>query len=121
MSCYFLRNGSKRTSRFDYTFPDFRAILISNPKTVLDEIDHLIIGVHVYAEKLLIQVIECLNIFNGNVEKCNVVVIYDNRDYGVSFRNMTEMLIKKGFKVVAAGAFIGQQTYSNVISIAIGI
>jgi ferredoxin len=84
----------------------------------LGNIDHLINGAPVYAGKLPVQVIECLNALKG--KECTVVVVYGNRDYGIALRNIAEILLKKGVKVAAAGAFIGQHSYKDIILIAIG-
>ena len=102
------------------TKPDFRKKLISNPEALLNGIDHLIVGAPVYTGKLPLQVIESLNIMVGEGKECTVVVVYGNRDYGVAFRNMTEILIRRGFKIIAAGAFIGQHSYSDIIPVAMG-
>lgn len=105
---------------FNITYPDFRAKLISNPKTMLENIDHLIVGAPVYAGKLPVQVIECMNALVGEGKICTIIVSYGNREFGKALRNMAEILIKKGFKVSAAGAFIGQHSYKDIIPIAIG-
>lgn len=102
------------------TKPDFRAKLISNPEALLNGIEHLIVGAPVYTGKLPFQVIECLNVLLGDGKECTVVVVYGNRDYGVAFRNMTEILTGRGFKIIAAGAFIGQHSYSDIIPVAMG-
>lgn len=102
------------------TKPEFRAELISNSETILKKIDHLIIGTPVYAGKLPEQVIESLNAIDGNGKECTIVVVYGNRDYGVALRNLAEILTENGFKIVAAGAFIGQHSYKDIIPVAIG-
>lgn len=112
--------GSNEPVDFNITKPDFREKLMFNQAAILDNIDHLIIGAPVYAGKLPVQVIECLNALSGKGKECTVVVVYGNRDYGVALRNLAEILIEKGFKIVAAGAFIGQHSYKDIIPIAIG-
>lgn len=102
------------------TKPDFRKKLISNPEAILNGIDHLIVGAPVYTGKLPLQVIESLNVMIGEGKESTVVVVYGNRDYGVAFRNMAEILIGRGFNITAAGAFIGQHSYSDIIPVAMG-
>jgi len=102
------------------TKPEFRAELISNSYTILKNIDHLIIGSPVYAGKLPVQVIESLNAITGNGKECTIVVVYGNRDYGVALRNLAEILAENRFKIIAAGAFIGQHSYRDIIPMAIG-
>jgi Pyruvate/2-oxoacid:ferredoxin oxidoreductase delta subunit/flavodoxin len=102
------------------TNPDFRAKLTSNPNAILDNIDHLIIGAPVYSGKLPIQVIECLKCIRGDKKKCTAIVAYGNRDYGIALYHMVEILSNNNFKVLAAGTFIGQHSYSDIIPVAIG-
>lgn len=112
--------GEKDPEDLNITFPDFREKLISNQESMMENIGHLVVGAPVYAGKLPLQFIECINGLNCKGKKCTVVVVYGNRDYGIAFRNMAEILIKKGCKVVAAGAFIGQHSYKDIIPVAIG-
>ena len=112
--------GAKDPVDLNITIPDFRAKLNSNPNGILDNIDHLIIGAPVYSGKLPIQVIECLKSINGNGKKCTAVVVYGNRDYGIALYQMVKMLSNNHFNVLAAGTFIGQHSYSEIIPVAIG-
>ena len=112
--------GAKNPKDLNITIPDFRAKLTSNPNAILNNIDHLIIGAPVYSGKLPIQVIDCLKSINGNEKKCTAVVVYGNRDYGIALYQMVEILSNNNFNVLAAGAFIGQHSYSNIIPVAIG-
>jgi len=112
--------GANDPVDLNITSPDFREKLISNQELMLENIRHLVVGAPVYAGKLPVQVIECLNALNGKGKECTVVIVYGNRDYGIAFRNMAEILTKKGCKVVAAGAFIGQHSYKDIIPVAIG-
>ena len=112
--------GENAPVKLNITKPDFRERLISNPDAILDNIDHLIIGAPVYAGKLPLQVIESLKTITGNGKECTIVVVYENRDYGVALKNLAEILTENRFKIKAAGAFIGQHSYSEIIPIAIG-
>jgi Pyruvate/2-oxoacid:ferredoxin oxidoreductase delta subunit len=112
--------GAKDPVDLNITIPDFRAKLTSNPNGILDNIDHLIIGAPVYSGKLPIQVIECLKSINGNGKICTAVVVYGNRDYGIALYQMVKILSNNHFYVLAAGTFIGQHSYSEIIPVAIG-
>jgi len=112
--------GEKDLEDLNITFPDFREKLISNQESMLENIRHLVVGAPVYAGKLPVQFIECINKLTLKGKECTAVVVYGNRDYGIAFRNMAEILIKTGCKVVAAGAFIGQHSYKDIIPVAIG-
>lgn len=112
--------GVKDPVDLNITIPDFRAKLTSNPNAILDNIDHLIIGAPVYSGKLPIQVIECLKSIGENGKGCTAVVVYGNRDYGMALYHMVEILTKNNFNVLAAGTFIGQHSYSDILPVATG-
>ena len=112
--------GSEDPLILDITHPDTRSEIIAKADTVLDEIDHLIAGAPVYCGKLPLQAIECLEALKGKDKKATVVAVYGNRDYGIALYNMVEILSQKGFNVMAAGLFIGQHSYSDVVPVAIG-
>jgi flavodoxin/NAD-dependent dihydropyrimidine dehydrogenase PreA subunit len=112
--------GERNPVDLNITTPDFREKLISRQETMLANIGLLVVGAPVYAGKLPLQFIECINTLNLNGINCTVVVVYGNRDFGIAFRNMAEILTKKGGKVIAAGAFIAQHSYKDIIPVAMG-
>jgi len=112
--------GARDFQVFDITLPKIRASIIHNAKTVFENIDHLIVGAPVYSGKLPLQVLECLRAVNGNGKGSSAIVVYGNRDYGIALHCMVELLSEHGFNVSAAGAFIGQHSYSDIIPVAIG-
>jgi ferredoxin len=112
--------GTKDFQIFDMTNPKIRASIIDNTKTVFENIDHLIVGAPVYAGKLPLQVLECLKAINGNGKDSSAIVVYGNRDYGIALHSMVKLLCEHGFNVTAAGAFIGQHSYSDIVPVAIG-
>jgi ferredoxin len=112
--------GVKNPEIIDMTRPGIREKIASEPGTVSAHIDHLIVGAPVYFGKLPIEVIECLKSINGNGKESTAIVVYGNRDYGKALYCMVEILIKNGFKVISAGAFIGQHSYSDIVPVAIG-
>ncbi len=112
--------GSDDPLILDMTHPDTRSEIIANANTVLDKVDHLIAGAPVYCGKLPLQAIECLKALHGNGKKSTAIAVYGNRDYGIALHNMVEILSQNGFNVMAAGLFIGQHSYSDVVPVAIG-
>ncbi len=112
--------GSDNPLILDMTLPGIRAEIISNAKTVLDKIDHLIAGAPVYSGKLPLQAIECLKALNGIGKKTTAIVVYGNRDYGIALYNMVEILSQNDFNVIAAGTFIAQHSYSDIVPVAMG-
>jgi ferredoxin len=112
--------GTKKPQMFNMTYPRTRMKIIANPNTITSDIDHLIIGAPVYFGKLPLQVIECLKSIAGNGKECSAIVVYGNRDYGIALYSMVEILSNNGFTVIAAGAFIGQHSYSDIVPVALG-
>ena len=112
--------GEKDPQKLNMTLPDIRSKIAADPNTVTANIDHLIIGAPVYFGKLPVQFIECLRFIRGNGKECSAIVVYGNRDYGIALYQMVEILSNNGFGVIAAGAFIGQHSYSDVVPVAIG-
>ena len=112
--------GVKNPEIIDMTRPDIREKITSKPDTVTANIDYLIVGAPVYFGKLPIEVIECLKSINGNGKESTAIIVYGNRDYGKALYCMVEILLKNGFRVISAGAFIGQHSYSDIVPVAIG-
>jgi len=112
--------GSENPKMLDMTFPDTRAAITANPSIALDGIDHLIVGAPVYVGKLPPLVQECLKTLHGNGKECTAIVVYGNRDYGVSLHKMAGILLEDGFTVVAAATFIGHHSVSDIIPVAVG-
>jgi hypothetical protein len=112
--------GSENPIVLDMTLPDARAGIIANSRAALDNIDHLIVGAPVHVGKLPLQAVECLSALPGTGKECTAIVVYGNRDYGIALYRMVEILSKNSFTVVAAGLFIGQHSYSDLIPVAMG-
>lgn len=112
--------GSEDPIVLDMTLPDTRINIIADSSTATKDIDHLIVGAPVYAGKLPLQTIDYLRAFGGTGKECTAIVVYGNRDYGIALYNMVELLSQNGFTVVAAGAFIGQHSYSDIVPVALG-
>ncbi|MEN8207777.1 MAG: 4Fe-4S binding protein [Candidatus Fermentibacteria bacterium] len=112
--------GERDPQKLNMTLPDVRSKIATDPNTVTANVDHLVIGAPVYFGKLPAQFQECLRLIRGNGIECSAVVVYGNRDYGIALYQMVEVLSNNGFGVIAAGAFIGQHSYSDVVPVAIG-
>ena len=113
--------GENHPVEINITNPEVREKITSNPETIINNITHLLVGAPVYEGKLPLQFIECLNALPNVAKKeCALVVVYGNRDFGIALRQMGEIFTKKGFKITAAGAFIGEHSYSKFMPIAIG-
>lgn len=112
--------GDNNARFINITLPNIRLQFLNNPKSFTANVDHVIVGAPVYTGKLPLQVIECLRKSKGNGKTCTAVVVYGNRDYGIALKQLVEILSDAGYKVTAAGAFIGQHSYSDVIPVAMG-
>jgi len=112
--------GENNPEIIDMTRPEIREKIRSKPNEVTNNIDYLIVGAPVYFGKLPVEVIECLKSINGDRKESTAIVVYGNRDYGKALYSMVEILMKNGFRMVSAGTFIGQHSYSDIVPVAIG-
>jgi len=112
--------GTKDAKFLDMTRPGFREEMARQADAAMAASDHLIIGSPVYFGMLPAPVSACLKSIAGRGKGATAVVVYGNRDYGISLRQMAEIISRNGFRVAAAGAFIGQHSYSDIVPVAMG-
>jgi len=112
--------GENNPHTIDMTLPNIRAQIMTDPKTVTANIDHLVIGAPVHSGKLPLQAKECLTAIEGKGKDCSAIVVYGNRNYGIALYSMVQTLCENGFIVTSIGAFIGQHSYSDIVPIALG-
>jgi ferredoxin/flavodoxin len=112
--------GAGDAKVMDITCPGSREEMTSRPEPFMAGVDHVIVGAPVYFGKLPAPVRECLGAIKGIGKQASALVVYGNRDYGAALRQMAEILLKNGFHLFAAGAFIGQHSYSDIVPVAIG-
>ncbi|WP_419786961.1 4Fe-4S binding protein [Pseudodesulfovibrio sp.] len=94
------------TSRLDLTFPAEDVAEAAG--------DLAIIGVPVYAGRAAGLAVERLKErVRGDGRPAVLVVVYGNRDYEDALIELRDLAVELGFVPVAAGAFIGQHTYSS--------
>ena len=100
----------------DLTPPDARMQKIEE---MHDEL--AIIGSPVYNGRLPTDAISRLQCLRGNNTPAVIVVVYGNRAYEDALLELRDLALEAGFKPVAAGAFIGEHSYSsNATPIAVG-
>lgn len=103
--------GGKAAVRdFDFTLPQKRKENVSFCKD-----DLVIAGVPVYAGRVPNVLLKFLNTVSGNGATAIAVVVYGNRDYDDALIEFKDILLADGFNVVAAGAFIGEHSFSTVL------
>ena len=72
-----------------------------------------IIAVPVYAGRVPAVALERLRYFKGNNTPAVAVVLYGNRDFDDALLELTDTLTAQGFIPFAAGAFIGEHSFSR--------
>ncbi len=80
------------------------------------EKDVVIIGVPVYAGRVPNVLLNYINSINVSGALAIAVVVYGNRNYDDALIELRDILESKGFKVIAAGAFIGEHSFSKVLA-----
>jgi ferredoxin len=83
--------------------------------------DLAIIGSPVYSGRLPAVAISRFRKLQGNDAPAVIVVVYGNRAYEDALLELRDVALEAGFKPIAAGAFIGEHSYStNYTPIAVG-
>lgn len=92
----------------DLTLPKAR-------EAVLTEIDDdiVLIGVPVYEDKVPEILLEFLNNLKGNNKPVILVCIYGNITDGITLNELFQITESNGFKVIGAGSFIGEHSFST--------
>lgn len=78
--------------------------------------DIVIIGVPVYAGRVPNVLLKYLNSIKGNGALAVSVVVYGNRNYDDALIELKDILELNDFKVIAAGAFIGEHSFSKTLA-----
>lgn len=112
--------GAKEVQVIDMTRSKTRLEPSADINTLIGKFDCVIVGSPVHSGKLPLLVLEYLRAMNGKGKEAIAIVVFGNRDYGIALYNMVELLSKSGFSVNAAGAFIGQHSYSDIVPVALG-
>lgn len=83
--------------------------------------DLAIIGSPVYGGRLPVEAVARFRRLRGRRTPAVVVVVYGNRAYEDALLELRDLALDAGFKPIAAGAFIGEHSYStNATPIAVG-
>ncbi len=94
----------------DFTLPKAR-----KKKLSFDKDDLVIAGIPVYAGRVPNVLLKFLNTIEGNGAMAVAVVLYGNRDYDDALIELTDILGSDGFDVMAAGAFVGEHSFSTTL------
>jgi ferredoxin len=78
--------------------------------------DLVIAGTPVYGGRIPINLDDFFSGLSGNGAPVVALVVYGNREYEDALIELKIRLEERGFKVIAAAAFIGEHTYSHQIA-----
>jgi flavodoxin/NAD-dependent dihydropyrimidine dehydrogenase PreA subunit len=105
-----IAGGKAAVRDIDFTLPQGREENVTFKKD-----DLVIAGVPVYAGRVPNVLLKFLSRVCGSGATAIAVVVYGNRDYDDALLEFKDILSANGFKVVAAGAFIGEHSFSTVL------
>lgn len=95
---------------------DFTLKKIRDEEVSFDEEDLVILGVPVYAGRVPNVLLNYLNSIKGNGAKAVCVVVYGNRNYDDALIELRDIMKEDGFHVIAAGAFVGEHSFSKILA-----
>jgi ferredoxin len=95
----------------DLTRPDAKSVNIGDAPGEL-----AIIASPVYGGRLPLDMISRLQGHKGKNAPVVVVVVYGNRAYEDALLELSNLALAAGFKPIAAGAFIGEHSYSSSVT-----
>lgn len=78
--------------------------------------DILVMGLPVYEGRVIPNNAEVIKKMKGDGTLAIIGMVYGNRDFEDSIREMKELLESAGFRVVSAAAFIGQHSFSTKVA-----
>ncbi|VBB08129.1 Hypothetical protein LUCI_3394 [Lucifera butyrica] len=96
---------------FDFTLPDARNGILGFTAG-----DLVIFGTPVYAGRVPNVLLKFLETIEGNGAVAVPVVLYGNRNYDDALIELRDILEKAGFHTIAAGAFIGEHSFSKILA-----
>jgi ferredoxin len=97
----------ENVERMDLTLPDACATM--PPITA----DIAVIGAPVYGGRLPAMAVSRLRKLKGNGAPAVIVVVYGNRAYEDALLELRDLALEAGFNPIAAGAFIGEHSFST--------
>lgn len=103
-------SGGRSVVNIDFTLPGAR-----KEPAFFSEKDLVIAGVPVYAGRVPNVLLKYLNTIEGNGALAVAVVVYGNRHYDDALIEWRDILESRSFKVFAAGAFIGEHSFSRIL------
>jgi ferredoxin len=104
------RSGGNFAGHVDFTLPAAR-----KEPAVFSKQDVVVAGTPVYAGRVPNVLLKYLNTIHGNGALAVAVVVYGNRHYDDALIEWCDLLEARGFRIIAAGAFIGEHSFSRIL------
>lgn len=104
-------DGAGPPAHHDLTLPDAR-----RGRASFGAGDLVVFGVPVYAGRVPRVLLEPIAAVRGDGALAVAVVVYGNRHYDDALLELADLLGDRGLLVVAAGAFIGEHSYSRAVA-----
>lgn len=95
----------------DFTLPEARTEPLS-----FGPGDLVVFGTPVYAGRIPNVLLKYLATLSGNGALAVPVVLFGNRDYDDGLIELRDLMEKGGLKTVAAGAFVGEHSFSDTLA-----
>ena len=87
----------------------------------LSDKDVAVIAMPVYGGHVAPLAMKRIEGLTGNNTPAVIIAVYGNRDYEMALHDMKDFCTKHGFRIIAAGTFIGEHSYSTSLTpIAVG-
>lgn len=95
---------------YDLTAPEAR-----KGSVALTREDVMVLGLPVYAGRIPALLEETVKSLQGQGTPAVILAVYGNRDYDDALLEMRDLLQAGGFVVIAAGAFIGEHSFTGKV------
>ena len=98
----FINSLGSEAKTYDFTVKE------SDNIDIISDSDIAVFAMPVYAGRIPALAAKRLNAVSGTGQKAVVIVVYGNRDYDDALLELGDIVTERGFRVIAAGAFIAQ-------------
>ncbi len=112
--------GQENPVKLNLTLPHVRHNFVKKFTKIKRHTDYWIFGMPVYLGNMPGLVKKLLESLDGSSMAAVAVVLYGNRDFGISLKELVRILSSGNFRIIGAGAFIGEHSYSKMFPAAVG-
>ena len=118
-----IKTTKKTTEAIAAAIGEYGSVDLTNPfarkmKYMYGEGDVLVLGYPVYGGRIPEVILEVLGKLSGEGTIAVVAGVYGNRAYEDALIEGYDLLTERGFKVIAAGAFLGEHSYTDKVATA---